>query len=394
VSDEQRATNDEQRNGHSPGRPCHTGKGDGNTSAQADPPLVDCHVHMRGLNSIPNLNAIMEACGLDAINILAATPLGDENLGQNCYALLFKVLHPGRYYAFGAVRHPESGEMKDPLPYEEQARRAIAAGCDGMKMMEGKPTARKQFGKALDAPQYDPYYAYLEEESIPLLFHVADPAAFWDPDKVSQGIRDRGWFYGDGTFPSKEQLYREVDGLLEKHPRLRVVFAHFYFLSAELERLGAFLDRWPNVNVDLTPGGEMYGNFSAQRDAAREFFIRYQDRIFFGTDNAGGRRTPNPDRTAAARRKIDAMRRFLSTDDEFEFWGCMQKGLALPRDACEKIYAGNFRRWAGAEPKPVKLDLAVEECDRVIALAKNAAVDAEIVDGLEQARQMLAGAGR
>ena len=357
----------------------------------SDLPLVDCHVHFRGPASIPNLNAIQDACGLEAIAVLAAAGLGDENVGQNPDGLLFKLLHPGRYFAFGSLRHPRSGSIRDPLPYEEQARRLMAMGCDGMKMLEGKPTVRKQLDLPLDAPQLDPYYSYLEKKGVPLLFHVADPEAFWDPDQVSESARQRGWFYGDGSFPQKEQLYAEVERLLGKHPRLHVVFAHFYFLSADLERLGGFLERWPHVNVDITPGGEMYASFSARRDRARDFFIRHQDRIFFGTDNAGGRRTPNPERTASAKAKIDAMRRFLETEDTFEFWGMTWSGLGLPREACARIYAGNFRRWVGAKPKPVNVALTIEECDRLITMADLAGAGAQTLAALKTTRQKLAG---
>ncbi len=179
--------------------------------------------------------------------------------------------------------------------------------------------------------------------------------------------------------------------MLTKHPGLRVVFAHFYFLSADLERLGAFLDRWPNVNVDITPGSEMYVNWAAQREKAREFFIRYQDRIFFGTDNLGGRRDPDPELTDASKRKVDAMRRVLETEDTFEFWGQTWGGLALPRDVCAKIYAGNFHRWVGTEPKPVDRLAACEECDRLLAMTELAGVGGETLEALQATRHGLAG---
>ncbi len=97
---------------------------------------------------MPNLNDILDACGLDAITVVATAGKDDANVGQNPDALLFKVLRPGRYFAFGSLRHPRSGSVQDPLPYEEQARRLIAMGCDGMKMLEGKPTVRKKLERA------------------------------------------------------------------------------------------------------------------------------------------------------------------------------------------------------------------------------------------------------
>ncbi len=357
----------------------------------ADLPLVDCHVHMRGLGSIPNLGEVIEACGLSAMNVLSLSVRGDENLSQNVLALLFKTLRPGEVYAFGGLRHPASGDVEEPLSYAEQARRLLRCGCDGMKMIEGKPTARKTLGEPLDAPEYDEYYAFLQEEEVPLLFHVNDPETFWDPEKVSAGARERGWFYGDGTFPSKEQLYGEADRVLEKFPRLRVVFAHFYFLSADLDRLSEFLEAHPTVNVDITPGSEMYRNFSADRKRAREFFERYSGRVFFGTDNSGGRRTPNPDRVEVARRKITGMRRFLETEEEFEWMAGTTRGLGLSRDALARIYADNFREWAGRSPRAVERDLALEECDRLSDLVDGVAGTTAVVAELRNIRSRLAG---
>ena len=75
--------------------------------------------------------------------------------------------------------------------------------------------------------------------------------------------------------------------VLARHPRLRIVFAHFFFMSAQLDRLSGILDRYENVSVDLTPGIEMYENFSAAPERARAFFVRYADRIIYGTDIGG-----------------------------------------------------------------------------------------------------------
>ena len=354
----------------------------------ADLPLVDCHVHMRGLNSIPNLLEVLDACGLDALCVQALSARSDSNLALNPVQILFKALHPDRIYSFGGLRHALSGDVVDPLPYDEQARRLVAMGCDGIKMIEGKPTARKALGEPLDDPGYDPFYSFLEESGTPLLFHVADPETFWDPELCSQSARDHGWYYGDGTFTPKEELYAELERALAKHPGLRVVFAHFLFLSADLERAAAFLDRWPNANLDLTPGGEMYVNFSVDAEASREFFTRYADRIFFGTDNAGGS-TVKPGATAWPVSKVAAMRRFLETRDEFEFFGATIRGLGLDRDALAAIHAGNWRRFTGPEPKPVDVRAAAEECGRLTALAEAVAGTDEIVAELRETKRRL-----
>src|SRR5262249_2503180 len=84
---------------------------------------------------------------------------------------------------------------------------------------------------------------------------------------------------------------------------------------------------------------------------ARRFFLKYQDRIMFGTDT--------PPRRDAYRTYY----RFLETDDEYfdcaashhrqGFWNIY--GLFLPREVLEKVYHTNAERvlgLAGAEAEP------------------------------------------
>jgi len=157
-----------------------------------------------------------------------------------------------------------------------------AIGFDGLKLIEGKPMVRKLLGLPLDGPEYAGLWAALEERAMPVVLHLADPEEFWDADLCPDWARAQDWYYGDGTYPLKEDLYAEIDRVLQRHPRLKLILAHFYFLSADLRRAGAFLDAHPGVCFDLTPGVEMYLNFARGLDAARDFFIRYQDRLIYG----------------------------------------------------------------------------------------------------------------
>ena len=137
---------------------------------------------------------------------------------------------------------------------------------------------------AFDSEVFAPYWAKLEETQTPVVFHINDPEEFWDKDKAPAWAFERDWFYGDGTYINNEAQYTEITNVLERHPNLKLIFAHFLFFSAQLPRLAEWLDRFPNLHVDLTPGIEMYHNFTENSQATRDFFIKYQDRIIFGTD--------------------------------------------------------------------------------------------------------------
>ena len=349
----------------------------------ADLTLIDCHFHNDSMESLPNATEIMEACNMAAMNIATIPGASEELVGSNAVSLAFKAKCPGRIYAFGGLDYGTAGMPTEDMDFDEQAAKWIEAGGDGFKLLEGKPTMRTRTGQPLDSPIYDAFYAFAESEQIPILFHVADPERFWDPDRVPRFARRMGWYYGDGDWPSKEQLYREAEGVLEKFPGLHVIFAHFYFLSSFLDRAAAFLDRWPNVSFDITPGIEMYRDFSANVQEAREFFVRYQDRILFGTDNNGQSLV----RSAVAH--VETMRRFLETDEERETWGHALKGIKLGEVALEKIYSLNFKRYAGEKPNELNPQAAVEGCKRAMELASATARSEETLPGLLQALHRL-----
>jgi len=107
--------------------------------------------------------------------------------------------------------------------------------------------------------------------------------------------------------------------------------AHSYFLSNFPDRMEAFFERFPNVSIDLTPSIEMFDGFTKQRDRWIQFYIKYQDRILFGTDNAVRPFEQNVGHDGSYYDRIAYMRHFLETDDKFEAWGYNLHGFALPR---------------------------------------------------------------
>jgi predicted TIM-barrel fold metal-dependent hydrolase len=326
-----------------------------------DIPLLDCHVHAEKTEGITRLEDIWQRYRIDKMNILATSSYSEKRVANNAICLLFKLRHPGKAFGFGSLYYPPSGTPTDGKELLEQAQWLMSLGFDGMKMLDGKPDNRKRIGIPLDSPIYDPYFDYLVENKLPLLYHVNDPAIFWDKEKVPQYVIDLKWAYLDDSFVSKDGLYREIDGILEKHPGLKVIFAHFYFMDDEsIERASAFLDRWPDVSFDVTPGW-LFKSFARDLDGWRAFFIKYQDRILFGTDNDYG----------ISKELIYVIRTVLETDNEIEFWNIELHGMKLDRTVLEKIYGANFRRYAGTCPKKVETAQVIEECNRITRRAQN-----------------------
>ena len=274
----------------------------------------------------------------------------------------FKIRNPSKAYVFGGLYYSAPGARQGRADFAAQARRLLALGADGIKMIEGKPNARKMTGLALDSAVYASFYSFCEKNKVPVLFHVGDPEEFWDAKKAPDWAIKSGWFWGGGGYLSKERLYAETEGVLRKFPGLQVTFAHFFFLSADIARAARFLEKWPEAYFDITPGWEMYDNFTKRSDEWRDFFTRFAGRIVFGTDN----NTSGWGAAPSGVEVIEKIRRFLETRERM-FNG---QGLGLPREALERIYRRNFVRGAGAKPKPVNREALKAECEALLKRAR------------------------
>jgi hypothetical protein len=128
----------------------------------------------------------------------------------------------------------------------------------------------------------------------------------------------------------------------------------------------------------------MYNNFTRNNGHSRDFFLRYSDRLIYGTDTTTGQIARNGDRgVEIAVGRAWGVRTFLETDTEFtppeglEHWLepdlCGLRGIALPCEALERIYHANLERLYGPAPAPLDQEAALAEIQRmVVALDERA----------------------
>jgi hypothetical protein len=110
---------------------------------------------------------------------------------------------------------------------------------------------------------------------------------------------------------------------------------------------GYLLDKYPNYFIDMSTAVSELGR---QPNTARRFFIRYQDRILFGSD--GGYRL-SPDKDWTAERMYRSYFEFLETDNDYIEYPLQSitkqgawrvSGLNLPPEVLEKIYVRNAEK--------------------------------------------------
>ena len=350
--------------------------------------LIDGHYHLSRTvkdTVYENLNDLLRyirCAQLDAVCVHNILLWKEKMLLRNPLSLLAKAAAPGKIYAFGGVIYPEPEKQWEPWDWAEQAKALLEAGFDGIKILN-KPLYRKEWTIPYYHENFDAFWAYLQEQNVPVMFHIGDPKEFWDINRMPKRMYDFGWFYGKET-PGYQFFYEETEKLLQKFPDLNLTIPHFYFLSDDLDRLEDFMERHPKILLDITPGSEMYFNFSICHQQAREFFIKYQNRILFGTDNYGGNEeSSSEEELKSGIQKIQEMKGFLE-QEYCLFNDNPLHGLALPEETLDAIYSGNFLRWAGETPVPVKKDLA-------LAMAKdyvNRTGDRQQEEAKEIVRQM------
>lgn len=317
--------------------------------------MIDAHIHYAASLGSERLNAMIEEQNLNGVALLCIPKGGVIPVEQDAFS--FKAVCPVPVYIFGGL--PRNIYADTPLSFEERVDREVSRlltlGCTGIKMLEGKPDVRKNHPVPdFDDEVWENYWSRLEEEQLPIYLHVNDPEEFWDASAASDYVKKAGWLYDD-SFINNEAQYTQMLHVLERHPRLRILFPHFYFMSQQLERLSKIMDAFPNVRIDVTPGIELYYNLSAQISDARRFFNTYQDRIIYGTDigaRALIKQEPVPLSFEESSSRIKLIRTFLETDSDYILAsdGCyvverppvVMHGLGLTPNALNKIYEENF----------------------------------------------------
>jgi predicted TIM-barrel fold metal-dependent hydrolase len=234
----------------------------------------------------------------------------------------------------------------------------MAAGAVAVKiwknvgMIETDAKGRKIM---LDDPGFDPVAANMVDLHLPLIDHQGEPKNCWLPLNEMTTDNDREYFKAHPGYymylhlegPSYETLMAARDRFVAKHPELSFVGAHLASLEWSIDRLAAFLDRFPNANVDMAARmTQVMYQSAGNYEKVRSFFIKYQDRLMYATDL-----TQNPaDKKAEFTRDAQAFWetdwRYLATTQTQHVADLHSdiKGLALPRAVIDKIYYRNAKR--------------------------------------------------
>jgi predicted TIM-barrel fold metal-dependent hydrolase len=215
----------------------------------------------------------------------------------------------------------------------------------------------------IDDPRFDAVFEQVRQRGRVLIGHQGEPHNCWLPLEQMTVSNDREYFrehpqyhmYLHPELPSYEAQMAARDRMLDRHPQLHFMGAHLASLEWSFAELAKFLDRYPLAVVDLAARmGQVQYQSMRDRTAARAFFIRYQDRLLYGTDLTQDAATDSGALRREAHDRWLSDWRYFNTEESqsvAELEAPVQ-GLGLPRDVIDKLYYRNAERWFGKAWKP------------------------------------------
>jgi predicted TIM-barrel fold metal-dependent hydrolase len=284
-------------------------------------------------------------------------------------SVLVNVLTDGRLVEKGenmlrlAGAHPERFAFVttfDPAPVDdpqfaartiERLRSEIARGAKGVKVwktigMEIKDAQGRYV--QIDDARYQPIWDFLAAQRIPVLAHIGEPQAAWlplDPNDPHYGYystHPEYHAYVHPEIPRWEAIIAARDRWVARNPNLVIIAAHMASLERDVDEVAKRLDRYPNLYVETA--ARINDLVMQPSPKVRDFMIRYQDRVMYGTDFGEGNTTRARLDTGFTQHWL-----YFAGADSVSFgrqgaWNARVPGLALPRPVLEKLGHLNAER--------------------------------------------------
>ncbi|MDZ4673277.1 MAG: amidohydrolase family protein [Gemmatimonadota bacterium] len=314
-------------------------------------PVIDFHGHPQGL--LGSSEALLRmGASLDSLNVrlmLAANNISGDALKSTMATINATPAMKDRVRILTGIdfRNVGPGWAERAVA---QLEADVAAGAVGVGEI-GKgfgQTIMKADGTrlALDDPALKPVWDAAARLRLPVFIHTGDPSEFYQPlDYNNERWLELALFPGREISPDQhphfEELMAERDNLFRGNPRTIFVAAHMGWHTQDLGRLGRMFDAMPNLHAEL--GAVLY-DIGRQPRYARDFFIKYQDRILFGKDSYQPEEYPYYWRVLETRDDY-----FDYYRDYHAFWKLY--GIDLPDEVLKKVYYQNALRIAPALPQ-------------------------------------------
>jgi len=312
-------------------------------------PVIDVHTHTNDAVGIGDRVDPKEMVArMDRLNIKTIVVLTGM-WGDKLQKIVDEMVkpYPGRFLVFTQFDWSKINDSNFSELMVRQIDDSVQRGARGLKVLKELGLGvRDASGKliAIDDPRLDPAWEECGRLGIPVFIHVADPEAFFHPidatnERYEELHEHPDWSFYGPQFPSMQELLAQRDRMFAKHPHTTFVALHFGSWPENLDFVEQTLEKFPNVMIET---GAREGELGRQPRRVRQVFMKYPDRIMFGTDEG------------ASETMYRNYFRWLETDDEYFPYAqypaqgrWMISGLGLPDDVLEKVYHENAEKLLG-----------------------------------------------
>jgi predicted TIM-barrel fold metal-dependent hydrolase len=327
--------------------------------AAIDP--VDTHVH--AFKNDADLVGLMARLRLHVLDICVADTHG-------IYGDLAAETARAKAFVKGSQNHARLCVTFNPFDFQqkdfaqktiEQLHREFTEGAVAVKIWKNIGMELKTSGGKYvmpDDPVFEPIYRAIVAENKTLVAHVAEPWSCWQPPNPQSPDYDyykenpQWYMYLHPDHPRKEEILAARDRLLAANPKLRVVGAHLGSMETDVDEIAKRFDRYPNFAVDTAARMEYL--MIQPRGKVRNFLIKYQDRVLYGTDLEFLDNEPTAEALKDWQETYARDWKFLATDETIPYKGRQIEGLDLPKPVVQRIYHDNAVRWIPGIVSPSK----------------------------------------
>lgn len=219
-------------------------------------------------------------------------------------------------------------------------------------------TERDKSGKFImvDDPHLKPVIDFIASQNIPVTGHLGEPKNCWLPLNEMTVSGDSSYYaqnpkyhmFLHPEYPTYDQQIEARDHLLALHPDLKFIGCHLGSLEWNVGELAKRLDKYPNMAVDMAARiCHLQYQSARDRKKVRDFIIKYQDRLLYGTDLSDNDNSDSSKLTEWEHSTWIDDWKYFTTDDKMvsdKFRGTFE-GLQLPKEVVRKIYSENAVKW-------------------------------------------------
>jgi Amidohydrolase len=320
---------------------------------------IDSHVHIDSDKGFFEDQAVKDNFILITLNVDHSDSVAVKK--QLDLAIKSVQKYPGRVFYAAAFHFDTAGWGTETWSKKviSDLNTNLSGGAVSVKIWKNiGMTERDKYGRFImvDDTALKPVIDFIISKNLPITGHLGEPRNCWLPLSEMTVSSDSSYFaenpqyhmFLHPDYPSYEDQINARDHLLELHPDLKFIGCHLGSLEWNVDELAKRLDKYPNMAVDMAARiCHLQYQSAKDRERVRNFCIKYQDRLLYGTDLSVNE-SESREKVAAWVHKtwIDDWKYFTTKDTmTSDMFRGKFEGLQLPKEVVNKIYSGNAIIW-------------------------------------------------